>query len=138
MLTPLKLKTAHVRVLSALSVALLGTTAHATILAGGNLYGGTNQTQVTCYLFNAGQSAVTVSVGQIIQENIGPVTLFANNCTSGLLAARSICHIAAHPTSSGTYSCLFQVDPDGAEVRGVLDIRSGNGGSTVLQTTPLR
>jgi hypothetical protein len=108
--------------------------ANATTLAGGAIYGGPTQTTAVCYLFNAGNSTVSVSGSEIVRQNTGPVPLAQNNC--GTLAAGGICAILANVGNVGSDACKFVISPDGAAVRGTLEIR--NSGSTVLQNEELR
>jgi len=130
------------RILTGLvALITMGTAAHATTLAAGSLYGGTAQNQATCYLFNAGATAVTVKAPKIIREPGISLTLTFNDCpvSPDRLAAGAICVFAVKPIiNSATHACRAVVDPDGAEVRGELDIRGGVGSGTVLQVEQLR
>ena len=111
----------------------MGSAANATTLATGALYGGVTQNTAFCYFYNAGQSTVSISGKQIIREFVGPVPFFIDNC--GTLNAGTICRFAANIVKDSVHACKAVVDPDGSQVRGILDIRAGG---TVLKTEQLR
>jgi hypothetical protein len=111
----------------------LGTAANATTLAAGAMYGAPTQTTAVCYLFNAGNSTVSVSGSAIVSPS-GPVSLTSNTC--GSQSGGTTCFIIAPINKDLAYSCKFVISPDGAAVRGTLEIR--NGSSTVLQNAALR
>ena len=119
----------------AMTVLLLGCSvvARADILATGPMYGGSTQTQAICYLFNAGTGPVTVTGNQIIREPNTNLALSVDSC--GVLAAGSSCGIAAVIVNNLAHSCKFVLSPSGADVRGVMEIRSSN---AVLQNSNLR
>jgi hypothetical protein len=107
-----------------LSAVLLsiGTVANAETLAGGAVYGGVTQTQVACYLFNAGIGAVTVTTNSIYQEGIiAPLPLTADTCNT--LAPGATCVIATNVGNNATHSCRMVVTPTGSDVRGSIEIR---------------
>jgi len=114
----------------------MGTAAHAITLAAGAIFGGPTQNTVVCYLYNAGNSSVSVS-GSLVQQFVGPVPLTINQCTGGVLAAGGICGIAANAVNNAPYACNFVISPDAAAVlvRGTLELRNG---LTVLQNEQLR
>ncbi|MGH8615000.1 MAG: hypothetical protein ACREYF_24000, partial [Gammaproteobacteria bacterium] len=112
----------------------MGTAANAaTTLAAGGIFAGTTQNTAVCYLYNAGNSAVSVR-GSIVQQFIGPVPLTVNQCGAPL-AAGAICGIAAKAVNNAPYACKFVISPDGAAVRGALELRNG---LTVLKNVELR
>jgi hypothetical protein len=119
-----------------LTVLLLGfsAAARADILATGAMFGGNTQNGVVCYLFNAGTGPVTVVSNQIIKEPNISLPLVSDTC-GVLLAAGNTCGIAANIVNNAAHSCKFVVSPSGADVRGVMEVRSG---LTVLQNSNLR
>jgi len=119
----------------ALTVLLLGfsVAARADVLATGALYGGPTQNTAVCYLFNAGSGPVTVVSNQIIREPNLNLALSFDGCS--VLAAGSSCGIAAPILNNVAHSCKFVLSQSGADVRGVLEMRSG---LTVLSTSDLR
>ena len=119
----------------AITVFLLGFSviARADILATGSMYGGPTQNNAICYLFNAGTGPVSVFSNQIIREPNINLALFTDTC--GVLAAGSNCTIGANIVNGLAHSCKFVLSPSGADVRGVMEIRSGG---TVLQNSNLR
>ena len=119
----------------AITVLLLGfsVAARADILATGAMYGGPTQNTAVCYLFNAGTGPVNVVTNQIIREPNISLLLAFDNC--GVLAAGSTCSIVANLANNVPHSCKFVLSPSGADVRGVMEIRSGG---TVLQNSNLR
>ena len=120
-----------------LSLMIMGTAANATTLAAGGLYGGPTQGAALCYFFNAGNGTVSISGKQIFREGSGSVALTVDNCFT--LVAGGICRFASTITSGATHACEAVVTPDGAHVRGTLEIRTNIGpGGTPLQTEQLR
>ena len=119
----------------ALTMLLLGVSvaAHADVLATGALYGGPTQNTAVCYLFNAGTGPVTVVSNQIIREPNINLPLSFDGC--GVLAAGSSCGIATNIANNVAHSCKFVLSQSGADVRGVLEMRSG---LTVLSNSDLR
>ena len=119
----------------ALTMLLLGVSvaAHADVLATGALYGGPTQNVAVCYLFNAGTGPVTVGSNQIMREPNINLPLSFDGC--GVLAAGSSCGIAANIANNVAHSCKFVLSQSGADVRGVLEMRSG---LTVLSNADLR
>ncbi len=118
------------------TVLLLGLSvaAHADILATGAMYGGPTQNTAVCYLFNAGTGPVTVVSNQILREPNINLPLSFDGC--GVLAAGNSCGIAVNNiVNNAAHSCKFVLSPSGADVRGVMEIRSG---LTVLQNSTLR
>jgi hypothetical protein len=115
---------------------LLATTTGATadVLAGGPVYGGTTQTTVLCYFYNAGTSPVTFATKEIIREGAGSEPLTFNNCST--LPAETICVFTANANAGATHACRAVVNPDAALIRGSIEVRNRSG--TTLQLLPLR
>lgn len=118
------------------AVITMGTAAHATTLAAGLLYGGVTQETAVCYVYNAGDSTVSVSEIKIIAGNVA-LPLVQNTC--GTLAAGGSCFALVRPINrDSAHACKAVVPLNGANVRGTLDIRTGANDGLVLQTEQLR
>jgi hypothetical protein len=111
-------------------------TAQAATLSGGPIEGGVGQRTAVCYFFNAGNSSVTLGNPRITNVNGTAITLTINQCTSGSLAPLRTCGIAAPVSNSTIYDCTVSVTPSKKDVRGVLEMRDGNG--VTLQNVQLR
>lgn len=127
------------RILTVLvTLITMATAAHATTLAGGAIFGGPDQNNAVCYLYNAGDSTVNVSGSKIVRQNSGPVEpLSTNNCDRDALAPGNICAISVRIVDNVAHACKFVISPDAAAaaVRGTLEVRSGN---NVLKNAELR
>jgi hypothetical protein len=118
------------------TVLLLGTSvaAHATILAGGPIFGGVTQTIAECWVFNAGSTAINITSSRIIRDDGVSIPLFFNSC--GTLGAEDTCGIAGLINSSQLHSYTIVFPESKTNVRGSLEIRQG--APIVLINTPLR
>src|SRR4051794_30760232 len=85
-----------------------GAAAHAEILAGGSIYGGTSQTDAVCYVFNAGGTAVDLGKPEIRTQNGALKTLNTNSCPA-TLGARRGCAWAAPIASNLAHECAISV-----------------------------
>jgi hypothetical protein len=118
------------------SILCTSLTGHAaTILAAGSLYGGPAQVRAVCYVYNAGNSPVRLSVPEITDQNGTPVTLVINQCGTSLSAGRT-CGVAANIADNSTYSCKTVVGAGATNIRGILEVRDVN--QNVLQNMQLR
>jgi hypothetical protein len=122
-------------VLMGISIVLaVGSTAKAAdILAGGGIYGGHTQTTATCYLFNAGNSAVSISSLLIYNDSGGATTVDAGNCGTKL-GARKQCFVFSGILNT-SYACRAIVASK-TNLRGNLQIRNVDG--VVLINVELR
>jgi hypothetical protein len=118
----------------------MGTAANAaTTLVSAPILGGPTQNLVVCYLYNAGNTAVSVS-GSIHNHFLGSLPLTFNGCGLQPLAAGAFCNMNANPPNSAAYACEIVVSPSGTAVRGTLMIGHNDttSGFTPLNTTELR
>ena len=113
---------AALKLVAGIALLGMGTAADARVLAGGSIYGGTSQTQGTCYLYNAGTSTVTISSRQIIRES--GINLNPTGCTT-LLSNRT-CAITMPIVNNRAHACRFVFTPDSADVRGAFEVRDNN------------
>jgi hypothetical protein len=110
----------------------------ANILAAGPMYGGPNQTNVVCYLFNAGPTRVSISTPALIAGLGGQhvTTLISNTCSSRELGRGRACYVYAKADAGQVYSCKVIVGPSKVDVRGALELRDAQ--FDVLQNMQLR
>ena len=113
-----------------------GTGYAADILAGGSMFGGPSQAIAVCYVFNAGNSPVRMSVPQILNEFGEAQKLDINGCSSSLGGGLTCGVASQHIANNETFSCVVSIGPSKANVRGVLELRDAN--ENVLQNTQLR
>ena len=106
--------------------------ANADILSG-IMYGGSTQSYVVCYLYNAGTGSVSVTANSIYNEGSGLLPLL-NSCI-GSLASGSTCPVIANTPTSGANACRVVLAPSGADMRGEMEIRSS---SSILGRIELR
>src|SRR5262249_18833773 len=115
----------------------MGTAANATTLASGPIYGGSTQNLLSCTLFNASNSTLTVS--SLIASRIAELTPTFNDC--GTLGPGGMCTILANIVSPQyAHICKVVFKPDSSQVRGTLLIMKATSVPTytVLQSGELR
>ncbi len=115
--------------LAVVALAAMGTTAKADVTLSGTLFGGPQQNNATCYLFNAGNFPVSVRSAQIFSANGAAAFLDFNFCNNPVNPGAS-CVIQAGPAhaiaNNSNYSCKFVVRGNPA-VSGEFEIRrTGN------------
>ncbi len=123
-----------------LSLAVIGVAAKAdergpTTILSGIMYGGPDQNNATCYLFNAGRRPVTVRSAAIL-ANKTAATLDFNTCASPVAAGDScVIQVGAGPThaiaNNTPYACEFVVS--GGPVSGEFELRA-TGDQANIQT----
>jgi hypothetical protein len=122
---------------SVLACILVGCgTAHAATLAGVG-YGGTSQGWATCYLFNTGSTAVSITSKGFVREfDASSPTLAYDGCGTSI-AAGFVCAFQAPIDSIAGYACKVTLGSGAANVRGELELRSTSN-STILNNVPLK
>lgn len=122
--------------------------AHADIFAGGPVYGGNipdnkSGVQITCRIFNAGASSVTINLTEI-WANVGPVTISSNTCLTGganpPLGIGKYCAFNAFVTGNFAYSCRVNANGTDVNIRGVAEVMGASGASFghILAAMPLQ
>jgi hypothetical protein len=123
-------------VLAAALAAPLASHAGGDLLAG-VAYGGPQQQQAVCYLFNGGTSPVSVSAKSLIPEppyGTTPFALVYDTCLASL-APGGVCAFVAQLTFNGGTACSVTLS-NSKDVRGSLEIRDLNNG--ILNNVELR
>jgi hypothetical protein len=127
--------------LAALAVLAAPAIAHADTLAGGPLFVGSSAPQqlASCYVFNAGTTAVALASARIVGPNGQPIALVPTSISCGsTLAAGQLCGIEGGVLSNIPYACTVTtaVAGAGAFLRGTFQL--GNAGNNpAAATTPL-
>lgn len=106
--------------------------AYAAVMASGSIWD-TRQSQVTCFLFNSGASAVNVTKNLIYAEGGKTETLSGDSCAK--LAPGGICYISAKVGWGGSHACKMTVS-NTAGLRGTIEIRDADG--YVVNSLPIR
>ena len=107
----------------------------ADILAAGSMYGSPAQSIGVCYLFNAGNTAVSISSIKIYDELANEYDdVVSNNCPASLAKHRS-CRTVVEVYSGGAISCIALVG-NKANLRGSLELRDDAG--AVINSKELR
>jgi hypothetical protein len=99
------------------------------VLAAGALFGGPAQRLAVCYVYNAGNSNLTVAGFRITTPDGIVLTLARNECGATLLPSRS-CGIAANVGNITSYNCRVVVG-NKESARGVFEMRNSNGASLI-------
>lgn len=107
----------------------------ADLLAAGSIYGGLNQVRAVCYVYNAGNTPIQMTIPRLLNENGEVFKLAVNQCSRSLGPGLS-CGVAADIPNNETFSCKVMVNPSKANVRGILEVRDTN--QNVLQNIELR
>jgi hypothetical protein len=103
----------------------------------GVAYGGPQQTQAVCYLFNAGDSSLSIRSKSLIPEppfGTTPFPLTYDTCGPSL-AAGGVCAFVAQLTFNGGTACKVTIS-NSKDVRGALEIRNSSNG--ILNNVELR
>ena len=125
---------------SALALIAAPAITRADVLASGPLFVGSSVPQqlASCYLFNAGATAVALSAVRIVSASGAPIALVPTSLSCGAtLAAGQQCRVEGGILSSGPYACTVTT-PAGAGtlLRGTFQL--GNAGDNpAAATTPL-
>ena len=122
--------------MAALLVAPLSSHAGDDIMAG-VAYGGPQQTQAVCYLFNAGNNTVSIPSKSLIPEppfGTTPFPFVYDTCGASL-AAGGICAFVAQLTFNGSTACKVALS-NSKDVRGALEVRNSTNG--ILNNVELR
>ena len=111
--------------------------AQAATMAAGSLFGSPSQTVAVCYLFNSGETPVTISRFRITTRAEFAPALTVNECGNfpATLAGGKSCGIAI-AANNQAFNCAAEVGPGKADMRGSFEMRNGSG--LVLQNTPMR
>ena len=104
------------------------------IFGAGAIYGSDAQVTGVCYLFNAGDTTVTIYSIAIFDEVANDYVPVSNSCGATLLKHRT-CRTVARVFSGIAYSCRATVS-SAVYLRGSLELRDTAG--TVLSNTPMR
>ena len=119
-----------------LAIALTTVAKAAEILAGGGLYTVGDASSVTCTLFNAGSSNVSISSIAIYDHAGNAIAPAYNSCSSSLTAHKSCLFQTTGAVPFATYSCRAIVG-NKTNIRGVLAVRDYYG-SKILDSIDLR
>ena len=106
----------------------------ASIFAAGPIYGSAAQVTGVCYIFNAGETAVSITSILIFDEVANDYSVVSNNCGTSLAKHRS-CRTVARIFEGGAISCRATVS-NATNLRGSLEVRDADG--TVLNSVQLR
>jgi hypothetical protein len=111
--------------------------AHADIFAAGPVYGSFAELsggQITCRVFNAGLTPVTINLTQIWTNTGVLVTLASNTCLGSLNSIQS-CAFSAPITGNLAYSCRVNAQGTDTNITGVAEIQAGG---NILNALPLQ
>jgi hypothetical protein len=119
---------------AALGAILAVPAAHAQVFGTGQIYGGSAQSTATCYLFNTGNKAVTLSALSLFYgDGSHPTTNVG--CPGTLAAGQGCSSTGSRLLTSSGLACAMQ-PVKSTTLRGSLEIRDSNGNILVAQ--PLR
>jgi hypothetical protein len=119
--------------LTTIAMLTIGGGARADIWSAGPAYPG-NPTGgfVTCRIFNAGLTAVTVVTREIFNNaSATPVTLSSDTCT-GVVPPLGYCAFAAAPGGNFAFSCRVITNGSDNNISGAIEVRASNGFSAIL------
>jgi len=122
----------------------LGGAAQADILAAGPVYGGNipdlTGGQITCRIFNAGLTPVTINLTEIRTNTNFLVTPISNTCltngTNPPLGVAKYCAFNAAITGNFAYTCRINVLGTDTNIRGVAEVMGLHG--ELLNALPLQ
>jgi hypothetical protein len=120
----------------------LGGTAEAGILTAGPAYGGAGgiSGKVVCWLFNTGNTTVTVSSRQIFSTDGGftnlPVSVTSDGCKNPLGAEKGCQFSASASASAVAYTCRAVISGVEENVGGTMQILSPT--SQLMLTIPMK
>jgi hypothetical protein len=115
---------------TALSVTFAAGAQAQQILSAGALFGGLTQSRAVCYVYNSGNSHLTLTGFRITTPD--GIALFParNECGATLPPGRS-CGIAADVGNITSYNCRVVVSPSKESARGVFEMRNSRGTSLI-------
>ena len=113
--------------LSALSLFAFIGTAEAEILSGGALFGSPSQTTAVCYVYNSGNTAITIRQFRITSQSGAVFPLSSNECGAfpAVLPGFRSCGIAV-AANNQAFNCRADVSSK-ANARGVFEMRNSAG-----------
>ena len=90
------------------------------------MWGGPAQSQVTCYLFNAGTGPAAITARRIVTEQGGfpPLT---SSCPASLAANAACYFVASVNPGSGAHACSATFSTGAQYIRGGMDVRDSSG-----------
>ena len=127
------------RIMGAVAAAVMawaGTAVAGDLLAAGGLYGGPGQVWAVCFVYNAGDTSLTLAGAKIVSESGAGAGNYPNSC-NGSLAAGASCKVVGYSVfDTNAYACRVTVSPSKAAARGMLQLRDNQ--QRVLASVALR
>ena len=124
--------------LAALTLITFVRIAHADIFAAGPVYGSSAEVsggQITCRVFNAGLTSVTINLTQIWTNSGFLVTPSSNTCLGSSVTSAQYCAFAAPITGNFAYSCRLNALGTDTNISGAAEIQAGG---KILSVLPLQ
>jgi hypothetical protein len=118
--------------LTTIAMLTIGGSARADVWSAGPAYPGFPAGSVTCRIFNAGLTAVTVTTRQIFENaSATPIALSSDTCAAAV-PPLGYCAFSAAVAGNFAFSCRVITNGTDNNISGAIDVRATNGFPAIL------